>query len=54
MSDYGWTSYDLGYRTMVVLQGAGAILLAVGLGQQTDATSLGWLYAYGVAASIVR
>ena len=23
VSDYGWTSYQLGYRTMVVLQGAG-------------------------------
>jgi hypothetical protein len=29
---------------MVVLQGVGAILIAVGLGQETDVTSLGWLY----------
>jgi hypothetical protein len=53
VSDYGWTSYDLGYRTMVVLQGAGAILIAVGLGQQTDATSLGWLYVYGVVRLLI-
>ena len=44
VSDYGWTSYHLGYRTMVVLQGVGAILIAVGLGQETDVTSLGWLF----------
>jgi len=53
VSDYGWTSYQLGYRTMVVLQGAGAILIAVGLGQQTDASSLGWLYVYGVVRLLV-
>src|SRR5262245_17111814 len=53
VSDYGWTSYQLGYRTMVVLQGAGAILIAVGLGRQTDAKSLGWLYAYGVVRLLV-
>jgi hypothetical protein len=47
VSDYGWTSYHLGYRAMVVLQGIGAILIAVGLSQQTDAKSLGWLYVYG-------
>lgn len=28
VSDYGWTRYHLGYRAMVVLQGAGAILIA--------------------------
>jgi hypothetical protein len=53
VSDYGWTSYQLGYRTMVVLQGVGAILIAVGLGQQTDAQSLGWLYVYGVVRVLV-
>jgi hypothetical protein len=53
VSDYGWTSYSPGYRTMVVLQGAGAILIAVGLGQQTDVTSLGWLYVYGVVRLLV-
>src|SRR6185503_7811390 len=37
VSDYGWTAYHLGYRAMVLLQGAGAILIAVGLGQETDA-----------------
>jgi hypothetical protein len=36
VSDYGWTAYHLGYRAMVVLQGIGAILVAVGLGQETD------------------
>ena len=53
VSDYGWTSYQLGYRTMVVLQGVGAILIAVGLGQQTDAKSLGWLYVYGVVRLLI-
>ena len=53
VSDYGWTSYHLGYRTMVVLQGVGAILIAVGLGQETDVTSLGWLYVYGVVRLLV-
>src|SRR5436190_8070314 len=53
VSDYGWTSYHVGYRTMVVLQGVGAILIAVGLGQQTDAKPLGWLYVYGVVRLLV-
>ena len=53
VSDYGWTSYHLGYRTMVVLQGVGAILIAVGVGQETDATSLGWLYVYGVVRLLI-
>ena len=53
VSDYGWTSYQVGYRSMVVLQGVGAILIAVGLGQQTDVESLGWLYVYGVVRLLV-
>ena len=53
VSDYGWTRYHLGYRTMVVLQGVGAILIAVGLGQETDVQSLGWLYVYGVVRVLV-
>ena len=53
VSDYGWTSYHLGYRAMVVLQGVGAILIAVGLAQETDAKSLGWLYVYGVVRLLV-
>ena len=53
VSDYGWTSYHLGYRAMVVLQGGGAILIAVGLGQETDASALGWLYVYGVVRLLV-
>jgi hypothetical protein len=53
VSDYGWTAYHVGYRTMVVLQGVGAILIAVGLGQETDVTSLGWLYVYGAARLLV-
>ena len=51
VSDYGWTPYHLGYRTMVVLQGAGALLIAIGLGQQTDAQSLGWLVSTGRPAA---
>jgi hypothetical protein len=53
VSDYGWTRYTLGYRAMVVLQGAGAILIAVGLGQETDAQALGWLYVYGVVRLLI-
>ena len=53
VSDYGWTAYHVGYRTMVVLQGAGAILIAIGLGQETDASSLGWLYVYGVVRLLI-
>src|SRR5262245_3201238 len=33
--------------------GVGAILIAVGLGQQTNAKSLGWLYVYGVVRLLV-
>ena len=54
VSDFGWTAYHLGYRAMVVLQGLGAILIAVGLGQETDAQSLGWLYVYGSCGSSSR
>ncbi len=53
VSDYGWTPYHVGYRTMVVLQGVGAILIAVGLGIKTDVTSLGWLYVYGVVRLLI-
>ena len=53
VSDYGWTAYHLGYRAMVVLQGAGAILIAVGLGQETDVLSLGWLYVYGAVRILI-
>ncbi len=53
VSDYGWTAYHVGYRTMVVLQGAGAILIAIGLGQETDVSSLGWLYVYGVVRLLI-
>lgn len=53
VSDYGWTRYGVGYRAMVVLQGVGAILIAVALGQQTDAGSLGWLYVYGVVRLLI-
>jgi hypothetical protein len=53
VSDYGWTAYHLGYRAMVVLQGVGAILIAIGLGQETDAQSLGWLYVYGVVRILI-
>src|SRR5262245_24062996 len=38
---------------MVVLQGVGALLIAVGLGQETDVNSLGWLYVYGVVRILV-
>ena len=53
VSDYGWTAYHVGYRAMVVLQGVGAILIAVGLGQETDAQALGWLYVYGAVRALI-
>ena len=53
VSDYGWTPYHAGYRAMVVLQGVGALLIAVGLGQETDVSPLGWLYVYGVVRILV-
>jgi hypothetical protein len=53
VSDYGWTPYHLGYRAMVVLQGIGAILIAIGLDQETDVQSLGWLYVYGVVRLLI-
>jgi hypothetical protein len=34
---------------MAALLGAGAILLAIGLARDTDATALAWLWVYGVA-----
>ena len=54
VSDYGWSPYHFGYRAMVVLQGVGAILVAVGLGQETG--PLGWLVtatAIATAAALV-
>jgi len=54
VSDYGWTAYHLGYRAMVLLQGAGAILIAVGLGQETDAQALGWLSSTASSGSSSR
>jgi hypothetical protein len=53
VSDYGWTRYHLGYRLMVVLQGTGAILIALALTQQTDAGTPGWLYVYGVVRILI-
>ena len=53
VSDYGCTAYHVGYRAMVVLQGVGAILIAVGLGQETDAQALGWLYVYGAVRALI-
>jgi hypothetical protein len=53
VSDYGWTAYGWGYRAMVLLQGVGGILIAVALGKQTDAGSLGWLYTYGVVRILI-
>ena len=53
VSDYGWTRYGVGYRVMVVLQGVGAILIALALGKQTDVGSLGWLYTYGVVRILI-
>jgi hypothetical protein len=49
VSDYGTTGYHHLYRAMVIALGAGAVLLAVGLGHYTDAGALAWLWAYGAA-----
>ena len=53
VSDYGWTRYTWGYRAMVLLQGSGAILIAIGLAQETDATELVWLLVYGVVRLLI-
>jgi hypothetical protein len=53
VSDYGWTRFGVGYRAMVILQGSGALLIAYALGQSTDATSLGWLFAYGIVRLLI-
>lgn len=53
VSDYGWTRYSLGYRSMVVLLGVGALLIAYALSQTTDATSLHWLVLYGVVRILI-
>ncbi len=47
VSDYGTTPWHRNYRVMVVALGAGAVLLAIGLGRRTDATGLFWLWIYG-------
>lgn len=49
VSDYGITRYTLLYRGMAVLLGAGAILLALALGTDTDAGKLEWLWVFGVS-----
>jgi hypothetical protein len=46
VSDYGATRFHAHYRVMVVLVGAGAALLAVALGRDTDAANLVWLWLY--------
>ena len=46
VSDYGTTGFHAYYRAMVVLLGLGAALLAVGLGRNTDADSLIWLWLF--------
>ena len=48
VSDYGTTPFHLLYRAQAVLVGVAAILVAAGLASGTDATGLGWLYAFGV------
>jgi hypothetical protein len=53
VSDYGTTRYHHLYRGMVVALGAGAILLAVGLGRYTNAGSLAWLWVYGAARTAI-
>src|SRR3954452_20974872 len=49
VSDYGTTHVHQLYRAMVVALGVGGILLALGLARDTDAGSLGWLWAYGLS-----
>lgn len=49
VSDYGTTRYHDLYRAMVIALGGGAVLLAAGLGQFTDASALAWLWVYGAA-----
>jgi hypothetical protein len=46
VSDYGTTRFHLLYRAMVIVLGAGAGLLAIGLARRTDAGALAWLWIY--------
>ncbi len=46
VSDYGWTPYHRNYRAMVTLFGVAGALLALGLNNDTDATSLYWLWLF--------
>jgi hypothetical protein len=49
VSEYGTTEWHLAYREQVIALGIAGIALAVGLHADTDADSLGWLYAYGAS-----
>jgi hypothetical protein len=46
VSDYGTTPWHARYRAMVVAIGAAAALLALALGDDTDAGSLIWLWLF--------
>jgi len=53
VSDYGTTAVHFGYRAMVVLFGAGGLLLALALDRRTAAAGIGWLWAYGVSRVVI-
>lgn len=46
VSDYGRTPFHRSYRTMVILLGAAAALLALGLRADTDAVGVWWLWLF--------
>jgi len=49
VSDYGTTERHWSYRVMAAALGVGAALLAVALGQRTDAKALYWLYIFAAS-----
>jgi hypothetical protein len=53
ISDYGATAHHRNYRAMVVALGGGAVLLAIGLQRDTDATALFWLWLYGASRIVI-
>jgi hypothetical protein len=49
VSDFGTTEWHLAYREQAIALGIAGIALAIELRADTDADSLGWLYAYGAS-----
>lgn len=53
VSDYGTTPFHAYYRSMVVALGLGALLLAIALARDTNASALVWLWVYGISRILI-